>query len=102
MTAAQKPTYRRQKNTGTVTISGVVDIFEAEALKSVSLKALEDENATSVVVNLAKLVRLDVAALQVLLALETDVAASGRTCVFRNPPAVFEQTLANLGLSARR
>jgi anti-anti-sigma regulatory factor len=71
--------YRRRGTSGTLKLRGIVDIFEAGVLHTTALSALHDEKATTVRVDLTEVERLDVSALQILLALKQSIEASGRT-----------------------
>ena len=88
--------YRRQGETGTLTISGVVDIFEAAALHSEAKRALADDKAVSIRIAADGAERIDMSAMQILLALRNGVEAGGRKFVVENLPASavrrFEQT----------
>jgi anti-anti-sigma regulatory factor len=79
----------------------MVDIFEAETLRSQVMRALDDANADSVAIDLAHLESVDITALQILLALRGGVVAVGRKFVITNPPPAFTKTLVELDLAAR-
>ena len=99
LTATQKADYQRRKQEGTLTLRGVVDIFEAAPLQAQAQRALHDEKATALSVNLAQAERLDVAALQILIALRRDAQAAGRVFTVRNTPPPIAKTVAELGLA---
>lgn len=88
-------TYKRQGDRGTLTLSGVIDIFEAKTLYDTACHALNDTKAKRIQVNLTQSERLDVSALQILLALRRDVTRVGRTFAWSELPAnlaaAFEQ-----------
>jgi anti-anti-sigma regulatory factor len=91
-------TYQRRKQGGALTLTGVVDIFEAESLHAAAARALKDLKTDALTIDLARLERLDVAALQILLALRSDFCATGRRISFCNTPAAVEATLAGVGI----
>jgi anti-anti-sigma regulatory factor len=99
LTATQKADYQRRKQEGTLTLRGVVDIFEAAPLQAEAQRALHDEKATVISISLAQAERLDVAALQILIALRRDVQAAGRGFTARNTPPLIAKTVAELGLA---
>jgi anti-anti-sigma regulatory factor len=101
LTPTQKVSYRRQRANGTLTLTGIVDIFDAEALTEQARRALNDTKAVSVAVDLSRLERIDVTTLQVLLALQGDVLAAGRAFTVNDPPQALTRTLKELGLAAR-
>jgi len=91
--------YRRQKSTGVLHLSGIVDIFEATTLHEAARTALEDDKANSLRLDLTHVERLDISALQILLALKAGVIAQGRSFgVTRLAPAP-ETLLARLGIA---
>ncbi|HLK56841.1 MAG TPA: STAS domain-containing protein [Chthonomonadaceae bacterium] len=71
--------YRRKQHTGTLRLGKVMDIFEAQPLLESSRKALNDTQATQVVVEGSQTERLDLSALQILLALQRDLKATDRS-----------------------
>jgi len=91
--------YQRQKQDGAITLRGVVDIFEASSLHAEMQRALSDVEASNISVDLARVERLDVAALQVLIAMRNDLEAAGRTFTLCNTPPAAAKMAVELGLA---
>lgn len=73
-----------------LSLSGVVDIFDAAALHGSAVEA-EDGAVRGVVARLDDLEALDTSTMQLLLGLKRGLAADGRTlCVSGTPPAIAE------------
>ncbi len=75
MLAAQ---YERQGEEGILALHGAVDIFEAQAVHAAALETLAD-HAVTVRLDSADAQRLDLSALQVLVALRRDLEAASRS-----------------------
>lgn len=75
-------TFARHGAVGTLTLGGVIDIFEAERLHATALRAFKDKKASTLHVDLSRTERLDASALQILCALRQHFETSGRTIVF--------------------
>ena len=91
--------YRRRGGEGTLTLCGVVDIFEAEALREAALRALGDGSAAVLQIDLSRAERLDVSALQTLSALRHGVEAAGRTSAISDVPDVLTASWEKIGYS---
>jgi len=70
--------YSRRGDTGTLKLEGVVGIFDAAQMRILLKKALKDERARCIQIDLTGVTRLDIAAWQIMTALGRDVTASGR------------------------
>ena len=92
-------TYQRRQEEGTLTLRGCVDIFEAGALHAAVQRALRDSKASAICVNLAEVERLDVSAIQLLLALRREVEAAGRIFLLRECASTKTQPFALLGVA---
>lgn len=91
--------YRRRGDTGTLKLCGIADIFEAESVHAAALRALNDEKAASVLVNLEQVERMDVAILQILLSLRHSLDASQRTLTLTAKPDRVANILTELALT---
>ncbi len=90
--------YRRQKTTGILTLTGIVDIFEAASLHASAMNALTDTKATTVRLDLTHAERLDLTALQILLTLRAALEESGRTLTVSEMPASLETATNRVGI----
>lgn len=95
---SQHLSYRRQGGLGTLQLRGVVDIFEAAEFYELAKRACQDTKAQSIRVNLAQVERLDISALQILIALRRDIEASGRALAIADVPAPLAQVWAKAGI----
>ena len=91
--------YQRRGDTGTLRLTGVIDIFEVGALHEAALKALADEKAQNLRIQAADAERMDLTAAQMLVALRREVVAKGRTFALDNAPENLKQTLAWVSLA---
>ena len=90
-------TYRRQGKRGVLTLSGVIDIFEAANLHAVGLKALNDKRAETLCIHLEQVTRLDLSAIQLLMALRRDSEQAGQACEVIAAPETVTASLAQGG-----
>ena len=90
--------YSRRGAAGTLTLSGSVDIFEAQAVYTAAQRALADPKAVSLCADLSEVQRLDLSALQILCALRRDLEAAGRTVQFQMPDTLAA-AVARAGIS---
>jgi anti-anti-sigma regulatory factor len=89
--------YRRRGSIGTLTLRGVVDIFEAIALHGSARRILQDSRAASVRLDCSQVERLDLSAIQILLALRRDLTASGRDWKAEDLPSSLHGALEKTG-----
>ncbi len=98
MTAeAKTASYTRRQTKGILTLGGVVDIFEASELYAHIKRAVADEKALTVQINLAQTERLDTSAIQLLFALRRALTAAGRACALDGASPALTRTLALAG-----
>ena len=95
----QSMAYESQAGVGTLSLSGVVDIFEATRLHELTLAAFEDTEATALNIDLTHAERLDLTAIQLLFALHRDVTAMGRSCTFGVVPERITTLFNSLGVT---
>lgn len=88
--------YSRRGGTGTVHLRGVIDIFEARQLHTLALQAFQDARAQKIRVNMSSVERLDISALQILLALKQDLQAEGRSFSLDAVPNILHDTLRHV------
>ena len=98
-TEAAEVRYTRRGGQGTLKLHGVIDIFEATALHTAAQSALNDAKARDLRVDLAQTERLDLSAVQLLLALRRETTATGRTFQAENVPENLAQMLTLLGMT---
>ncbi len=70
--------YQRRGTRGTIVLGESADIFEAGELLTTARRAVSDPKAAEVYVDLALTERIDLSAIQILLALRADLVAVGR------------------------
>ena len=58
--------YRRRGASGTLSLGGIVDIFEAQSVHAAALAAWKDAKASSLKIDLSQLEQVDIAILQIL------------------------------------
>jgi anti-anti-sigma factor len=92
-------TLKRRGSAGTLTLSGVVDIFEAERLHAHAQRAIKDAKVQTLHLDLAQTERLDASAVQVLCALKHSLEASGRTLVLDAASHRMADFLGKLGVA---
>ena len=91
--------YRRRGSSGTLRLAGVVDIFEAEALRDEARKALADAKAQTLRVDFADAERIDLSAAQILIVLRREMTEAGRAFEWENAPERVTQILAWAGMT---
>ncbi len=91
--------YRRQRAKGLLKLGAAVDIFEASNLHATARLAFQDEKATTVCIDLSHLEKLDLTAIQILLALRNDLRASGRAFESEGMSPEIKERLDKLGIS---
>jgi anti-anti-sigma factor len=91
--------YHRRGTNGTLKLRGVMDIFEAQALHTAALSALQDEKTTTMRVDLTEVERLDISTLQVLLALKRSINASERAFLTVSPSEALLQQFVRMGVT---
>ena len=91
--------YQRRGAIGTLRLAGVMDIFEAAALRDAACKALADAKAGATRVDLADVERLDLTAAQILIALGREITAAGRAFGIDRAPERLTPTLAWVGVT---
>ena len=90
--------YHRRHGEGALTLRGSVDIFEAAMLHTAVQRASSDHKAAAICVDYTGAERLDISAIQLLLALRRDVKATGRQFLIRGNASITAKTFAPLGL----
>ena len=91
--------YRRRGAQGTLSLRGIVDIFEAGALHAAARQAASDSRAETIRVNLAEVERLDLSAVQILAALRMKTEQNGRAWIAENIPASVEGMLGRVNIT---
>ncbi len=91
--------YRRRGAQGTLSLRGVVDIFEAGVLHAAVQQAASDRRVETIRVNLAEVERLDLSAVQLLAALRAHVEQDSRALVAENVPASVEGMLERINIA---
>ena len=92
-------TYERREREGTLTLAGAVDVFEAALVHAAVQTASDDLQAIAIYVDLAGVERLDLSAIQLLLALRREVQASGRSFFIRGECSLLAKAIEPLGVS---
>lgn len=82
-----------------LTLSGIIDIFQAASLHAAGRKALGDKRAETLCIHLADVTRLDISAIQVLMALRREAEQAGHTCEVVAAPDAVTASLAQGGFS---
>ena len=94
---AKTITYRRRGGEGTLSLHGVVDIFEAASLRDAALRAVGDAGISTLHLDVAHAERLDVSALQILFALRNEIEGQERTFIPGVIPPAVADSLAKIG-----
>lgn len=94
--------YQRRGGSGTLRLAGVMDIFDAGALRDAAQKALADEKAKTLRVDFADVERLDLSAAQILMALRRETLEAKRAFQWENAPEQVTQILAWLGMTSEK
>lgn len=88
---------RKADKEWSLSLSGIVDIFDAAALHQAALEVSSGGSA-GLVVLLEEAQTLDISTIQVLLALKRDLVASGRTIHFDGISTVLSELCRSAGL----
>jgi anti-anti-sigma factor len=91
--------YHRSGSTGTLKLSGSIDINIAGGLNDLARRALADAKAKSICLELSQVEHFDVSALQVLCALARDVRVSGRSFHTTGMPTRLAEELGRIGIT---
>jgi anti-anti-sigma regulatory factor len=83
---------------GVLTLTGVIDIFEADSFHAVATQAADDP-APIVRVDLSRADQLDISALQILCSLRRTLEASGRSMLVSDPRTIHIRHAERLGIS---
>jgi anti-anti-sigma regulatory factor len=75
---ADKPRISRKGDVATLTLTGEVDVFGANAVRCLVDRILDEGWAREIQLDLSDVTRLDIAAWQVVTSIGHDVTASGR------------------------
>lgn len=86
--------YRRRRATGTLTLSGAVDIFEVQRLHGAAMRAMNDVKSEEVVLDITGMEQADLSILQVLISLRQSLEATGRVLRLSAIPGSIVQSLA--------
>ena len=81
-----------------MTLAGALDIFEASLVQSEALKAWTDTQANAIFVDVTKVERFDLTAIQLLLALWREVLAEGRSFMIRGDASQLAGYAAPIGV----
>lgn len=90
---------RRAKQTTTLKLSGMVDIFDAGSLLNAAREAVSAPPTDIIHLNLTAVTRLDVTAYQIIRALCSDSQLGGRTVRVSPPPIGVLEKWKRLGLN---
>jgi anti-anti-sigma regulatory factor len=77
-TLVKTVSYVRKRDLGTISLTGCVDIFEAQAVLAAARRAFADSKAESVFADLSGVEKLDLTTVQILFALRRDLQIAGR------------------------
>lgn len=91
--------FRRRGCDGTLKLRGIIDIFEASALHTTVLRIMHDNKITNVHLNLAETERLDISAVQILLAFKAASMSTGRGFQTISPSETVSQQLSRIGVA---
>lgn len=94
---AKTITYRRRGGEGTLSLHGVVDVSEAVSLRDAASRAVGDAGISTLHLDVSQVERLDVSAVQILLALRNEIEGQERTFRFGVIPTVVADSLAKIG-----
>jgi len=76
---------------GILTLRGDMDIFEAQSIYAAALAALGDSEASTISIDLMNVRRIDLSALQILIALRRDFESLEQTVTFHIPEELTER-----------
>lgn len=85
--------YALKGSEGILTMRGDMDIFEAQPIYSAALSALNDSEATAIKVDLMNVRRVDLSALQILVALRRDLESVEQPVTFHVPELLAERLM---------
>ena len=97
MTSQKTSLYSRRKDVGRISMPKVADIFEAADIHAAALRAIQDANAATVVVDCSGMDRMDVSSVQTLFAVKTALAGIGRRFELRGLSETQARTWSRIG-----